>query len=188
MKVKIELTTQMLGTIPKDKEVYSTYIESKKPTENQETEAEDIIEVEERGWTGFLQDENGLYVMDYFVKGFLKHSANVQKDHLGVKALKAKVEDFVFVFPRKVYLGKDKPDGMFERPLRMMTAKGPRVSLARSDYVSAGTTFQFELRLFPPHKEITRNLIAELLRYGELMGFGQFRNGGFGRFTYQIEE
>jgi hypothetical protein len=56
------------------------------------------------------------------------------------------------------------------------------------DYVAAGTKFAFELRFFPPHKEITRKVIESLLEYGAYMGFGQFRNGSFGRFTFEIEE
>ena len=188
MKVKITLTTQMLGTVPKDKEIYSTYIESKKPIGNFDEEVQDVPEIEEKGWTGFLHDESGLYVLDYFVKGFLKHSANVQKEFLKVKALRAKIDDFVFVFPRKIHLGKMEPDGVIERPIRFMTAQGPRVALARSDYVVAGTPFEFELELFPPHKEITADLVGHLLSYGRLMGFGQFRNGGYGRFTFEIEQ
>ena len=95
MRVKVTLITEMLGTIPKDKEIYSTYIESKKPTDEIENEIDDVIEAEEKGWTGFHQDENGLYVMDYFIKGFLKHSANVQKEAVGIKAFRAKITDFV---------------------------------------------------------------------------------------------
>jgi hypothetical protein len=188
MKVKITLTEDLLGTVPKDKEVYTTYIEGKKPPEIEESEVEDIIEAEEKGWTGFMKDEKGLYVFDYFIKGFLKHSANVQKDSLGIKALRSKVTDYVFVLPRKIYFGKAEPDGIFERPRQAMTAQGPRTSLARSDYISAGTELRFEIKMFPSHKEITTKVIEAILDYGQYMGLGQFRNGGFGRFSYVIEE
>jgi hypothetical protein len=190
MKIKITLTEDMLGTVPKDKAIYTTYIGGLKPpgTPSLENELEDVVEAEEKGWTGFHRDGNGLFVLDYYIKGFLKHSANVQKETLGIKALRSKITDFVFVFPRKVYLGKKEPDGVFERPRQGMTPQGPKTSLARSDYVAAGTKFAFELRFFPPHKEITRKVIESILEYGAYMGFGQFRNGSFGRFTFEIED
>jgi hypothetical protein len=188
MKIRITLTEDMLGTVPKDKEVYKTYIETKKPDDNGEDESQTIEEIEEKGWTGFMSDEKGLFVWDYYVKGFLKHAGNVLKETVKAKALRSKIDDFVFVFPRRIYFGKNQPDGVFERPLRAQTMRGPRVTLARSDYISAGSQFEFEIKLYPPHKEITEELIKTLLDYGQYMGFGQFRNGSFGRFSYEIVE
>jgi hypothetical protein len=178
----------MLGTVPMDKEIYKTYVESKRPETVDATEDESatVQDVEEKGWTGFHKDEKGFFVWNYFIKGFLKHSGNVLKDSLKLKALRSKIDDFVFIKPRKVYLNKEKADGVLERPLRAMTAQGPRVSLARSDFILAGSQFEFEILLYPPHKEITEDLIKCLLDYGELNGFGQFRNGGYGTFTYEI--
>ncbi|MBN2420093.1 MAG: hypothetical protein JXL81_11965, partial [Deltaproteobacteria bacterium] len=59
--------------------------------------------------------------------------------------------------------------------------QGPRVSLARSDYIKQGKVIEFEIGLMP-HKEINWSIIDTLLEYGQLMGLGQFRNGGYGRF------
>jgi hypothetical protein len=180
-EVAIRLITPMLGTVPKDKEVYATFIESKKPEDAPDKETETVEEIEEKGWTGFHQDENGLFVYDYLVKGFLRYAGNVLKDDLEVKALKSKLTDFLFVFPRRVYLGKIKPDGVLERPLRAQTMQGPRVTLARSDYIAEGTEITFEIGILK-HKEITVKLVRQLLDYGALQGLGQFRNGGYGRF------
>lgn len=192
----IVLTEPMLGTVPKNKEVYKNYIEGKRPeTAPQEDETETVVvvndakvlkEIEEKGWTGFHSDENGLFVYDYFIKGFLKNAGNVLKDALEVKALRSKIDDHVFVYPRRVYLGVKEPDGVFERPLRVITPQGPRVALVRSDLINAGRTFEFDLEVFPPRKEITRDLLIQLFEYGSRMGFGQFRNGSFGRFTYTL--
>jgi hypothetical protein len=181
MKVTIRLITPMLGTVPKDKEVYSTYIESKRPETGADIEAKTIQETEEKGWTGFHSDENGLFVYDYFVKGFIRYAGNVLKDELKIKALKSKLTDFLFVQPRRIYLGKTKPDGVLERPLRAQTMQGPRVTLARSDYVDEGTEIKFDILLLN-HKEITVEKISMILDYGKLQGLGQFRNGGYGRF------
>jgi hypothetical protein len=171
----------MLGTVTKDPEVYKTYIESKKPETITEDEYLTVEKIEEKGWTGFHKDENGLFIYEYMVKGFLKQAGNVLKDVVKIKALRSKLDDYIFISPRRLYLGKQEPDGVIERPLRAMTMMGPRVTLARSDYVSAGTSVSFEIVLVP-HKEVKWEVIDTLFEYGKLSGLGQFRNGGYGRF------
>lgn len=171
----------MLGTVPKSPEVYKDYIETKKPENIDEEEYLTVEKIEEKGWTGFHRGENGLFIYEYMIKGFLKHAGNVLKDQLKVKALRSKIDDYLFVAPRRIYLGKDKPDGVIERPLRAMTMQGPRVSLARSDYIAEGTQIAFTITLLP-HKELTWEIIDQLMEHGRLMGLGQFRNGGYGRF------
>jgi len=180
-KFQIKLVSEMLGTVTKDPEVYKTYIESKKPESITEEEYLTVSKIEEKGWTGFHNDDQGLFVYDYLIKGFLKNSGNIQKDTLKIKALRSKLDDICFIFPRRIYLGLTVPDGIIERPLRAMTMQGPRVTLARSDYMAAGKTLDFEIGLMP-HKEITWQVIDQLLEYGQFMGLGQFRNGGYGRF------
>ena len=76
---KIVLTTEMLGTVPKDPDIYQTYIESKKPDNNTDEEYLTVEKIEERGWTGFHSDENGLFIYDYMIRGFLKNAGNVLK-------------------------------------------------------------------------------------------------------------
>lgn len=179
---EIELITEMLGTVTKDPEVYRTYIESKKPEEKVgEDEYLTVTKIEEKGWTGFHSDENGLFIYEYMIKGFLKAAGNTLKDVVKVKALRSKIDDFLFVNPRRIYLGQTEPDGYIERPLRAMTMQGPRVTLARSDKIDAGKRIEFDLILIP-HKELKWAIIDTLLAHGELMGLGQFRNGGYGRF------
>jgi len=180
-KYQIELLEPMLGTITKDPEVYKTYIESKKPEGIDEEEYLTVQKVEEKGWTGFHEDETGLFIYDYMLKGFLKNAGNVLKESLKIKALRSKLDNYVFIKPRRIYLGQKESDGFLERPLRAMTQQGPRVTLARSDYINKGKILAFEILLLP-HKEVTWKVIDELLAYGELMGLGQFRNGGYGRF------
>lgn len=182
--IKIRLIEKLLGTVPKDKEIYTNFVLSKSPDKDI-LETESVQQIEEKGWTGFHQDEKGLFLFDYLVKGFLKASATVLKDSLKIKNLKSKIDSHVFVFPRKIYLNQEAPDGIFERPLRAETMQGPRVCLARSDYVKEGTEFEITIRVLP-HKEITPETICSLLKYGALKGLGQFRNGSFGRFEFEI--
>jgi len=182
-KFTIELITKMLGTVAQDPEVYKTYIESKKPEVlNSEDEYLTVDKIEEKGWTGFRRDEKGLFIYEYMIKGFLKNAGNVLKDSLKMKAVRSKIDSFLFIAPRRIYLGQDKPDGIIERPLRGMTMQGPRVTLARSDYIDAGKHIEFEITLLS-HKELTWDVVETFLKYGELQGLGQFRNGGYGRFV-----
>lgn len=171
----------MLGTVAKDPEIYKTYIESKKPESVTEDESLTVDKIEEKGWTGFHRDENGLFIYEYMIKGFLKSAGNVLKDIVKIKALRSKIDDYVFIAPRRIYLGQNEPDGYIERPIRVMTMQGPRVSLIRSDYIKAGKELEFTITLIA-HKEINMRIINTLLKHGELMGLGQFRNGGYGRF------
>ncbi len=179
---KVRLLTEMLGTVAMDPEVYKTYIESKKPeSANGEDEYLTVDKIEEKGWTGFHRDENGLFIYEYMIKGFLKNAGNVLKDTIKIKALRSKIDDFLFVQPRRISLGTYKADGVIERPLRAMTMQGPRVTLARSDYINPGKQIEFSITLFP-HKELKWEVVDILLAYGAFMGLGQFRNGGYGRF------
>lgn len=190
----LKLTTEMLGTIPKNKEIYESYIETKRPDGG--SDEVDIEAIEEKGWTGFHSDENGIFIFDYMIKGFLKHWGNVLKDELKIKAMRSKIDDVLFIFPRKIYPQNEKgetikePTGLVERPLRAMTMQGPRVSLARSDYLPVGTSFKFSIELINTgKKEITADIIKELLAHGKYAGLGQFRNGGYGRFeVIEFEE
>lgn len=181
-KVKITLLEPMLGTVPTVKDLYTRFVGENNPNGLDEDEA-DMVPEERPGATGFYSDVDGVYILDYHVKGFLKEAGNVLKDQLGIKALRSKLDNYVFIAPRHIYL-KETPDGVLERPLRAQTMQGPRVSLAKSDYVNAGTTFEVSIILLS-HKEITWKVIEELLDYGQLKGLGQYRNGGYGRFKWE---
>ena len=192
-QVEIELLEPMLGTIPANKYIFTKFIEEKKfdhqkkhgdlsAEQLQEKESEFIEELDEKGWTTFHKDpDKGLFIYSYMIKGFLKNAGNVLKDSLGIKNLRSKLNDTVFVTPMKIYLGKNSPDGILERSLRVMTMQGPRVALAKSDYVESGIKLTFTIRLIN-NKEITEETLRELFEYGKLMGLGQFRNGGYGKF------
>ncbi len=184
--VTLRLIEPMLGTVPKDPEVYANYIAKKAPSEDlatAEISAEEQREdLEKAGWTGFHSDEKGLFLYDYQVMGFIKEAGNVLKceAQIGIKNLRSKLENFVYVEPRRIYFAA-KPAGYVERPLRGMTAQGPRVTLVRSDYVPAGTEIKFRVRILAG-SEISANTVELVLEYGQLRGLGQFRTGGYGRF------
>lgn len=196
-KIKLILTEDQLGTIPKSKEIFKNYItekarDQKTPEELQQLQIEEVAsveELEEKGWTGFHTDEQGLFIYEYMIKGFLKEAGNTMKEIVGIKNIKSKLNNLVFVAPRKMYFKRNgdyikSADGVFERSLRVETPMGPRVALARSEFVSAGTELDIEVTIVP-NKEITWKRLLQIFEYGSLKGLGQFRNGGFGRFTFE---
>ena len=189
--VTITMAEPILGSQP-NKNVKTIYIENiSKLDEVPEDEAVSLPEALEKGTTGFHRDPNGnLLLFDYQVKGFLKASAQVNNGivHGNIKALKSKVINYVFVFPRKIKLNL--PEGgvleYIERPLGAMTAQGPRVALARSEMLPVGTWFEVEIMLYSD--VINSDVLTDILDYGALQGLGQWRSGGWGRFTYKMEE
>jgi len=182
----LTLLEPMLGTVPKDKEVFKTYVASKHPEGAGDEEVESVEDLEEKGWTGFHIGEDGKpFIYDYMIKGFLKAAGNTLKDQLKVKALKSKIDNFVFVFPRVIPLPCSIDESPLERPLRAMTPRGERVALARSDTVPAGIEFKCQIVLLK-HKEVKEKILREVLDYGALKGLGQWRNASYGRFSYEM--
>jgi len=183
---KIQFLTKMLGTVPKNKEVYTTYIATKGPEVNGDEEIKTVEEIEEKGWTGFHQDEKGLFIYSYMILGFLKNALQVLMENKTVKkvpAYKKWMDSMVFINPRRLYFNKDQPDGMIERPLRAMTAQGPRITVTRSDYIGEGQEIKFEVEVFRNSKGIDHELIEKLLEYGKYQGLGQWRGSGrYGQF------
>lgn len=105
-------------------------------------------------------------------------------------AHKKMVDESIFTFPRHIHFLRDgermkEPDGVLERPLRAETPKGPRVALAKSDQVDAGTEMQFEIAVVDDAL-VPKDMLVSLLKYGAQKGLGQFRNGGYGRFVFKV--
>lgn len=208
MRIKFTLTEKMLGTRTANETVLTDYIgkkasDIKDEVENLNLTQEDILsKLDEKGTTIFNRDEEtrDLFIWNYMIKGLLKHRADCMRKNkseidetTGKKkkstkwgAIKGKIDDYVIVIPRKISLGKKEADGILERPLRAMTMQGQRVSLARSEYVNSGTSFECEIKT---HNEgpISDEMIIEILDdAAEWGGIGQWRNANFGSFTYKI--
>ena len=178
-----------------DPDLKVKYQEALAVAEREETET--IEETEEKGFTSFHKDEKTgeLFLYDYMIRGFLKAAAGAlkerfktKKDNGGEEAFgnyKGRIDSFVFVEPRRIMLGKTEADGVLERPLRAETAQGPRVCLAKSDLISAGTEFQFAVKTLSKAK-VSEAQLRELFRYGMHKGLGQFRNGSYGRFVFKM--
>jgi hypothetical protein len=163
---------------------------------------------EQRGWSVFHNDHSaenpggGIHLMEYHIKGFFKSACQAvtgsrgQKNKetgevanpTGLGSASSKIAMLVFVSPRRLYLMREGaritvPDGHFERPLRAQTMQGPRVSLKRSDYLNPPLTVSCHITVLPlGQREISEAMLKLWLAYGEHSGFGEWRNGGHGRF------
>jgi hypothetical protein len=203
--VKITLINDMLGTTPKVKEIFAGYLADQAlkeleknrkkglPLASGEANTEEsaiatveeeqgtVPDLEDRGWTGFHEDDKGIFVYDYFVKGFLCEAARTLKELNNVKQLQDKFKRYVFVFPRRIRLPEI--GGCKERPIRAQTPQGPRVALIRSDFIREGTEIEFQIRVLKGG-QISDSILEAVLSYGELVGLGQWRSGGWGRFTF----
>jgi len=191
----LEFTEPILGSQP-TRDVATDYIHAtaleKNPelAEGLEEELETLPEALERGTTVFHKVDDKPVLWDYQIRGFIKEwGLALSGDGVvsGVKNLRSKLDNFVYVTPRTIPLEMPECGITFnERPLRAMTAKGPRVSLARSEQAPAGTRIAFTVHIVKDG-EITEKVIRALLDMGQWKGLGQWRNGSWGRFTYTME-
>lgn len=192
-KVILTFTEPVLGTVPKDPDVYAAHILTKAAVSDEQA-AEEINSVEfaeEKGWTGFHQADGHPIIYDYAIRGFFKSAAGALRRVKGTKsekitAYKKIIDGLVFVSPRQIPLQLPNGNGLgvLERPLRAQTAQGERVALARSDTAPVGTTMQFTVNCLGA---VDLETLQEWLDYGQFMGLGQWRSGGYGRFEYTLE-
>lgn len=202
-KFKLTGISPILGSIAMDKSVFTEYLATKGKTPEERAKAmadvdnvPDADESSENKATGFYRDEDGNFILkEYQVKGFLKEAARCLKDQLGLVAPVSKIDNFVFICePNLIIRTKTggtvtQADSILDRPLRAMTAQGPRVALAYSEMVD-DWSIEFTLRVLQNEGSkksvaMTMDVIEELLEYGFLKGLLQWRNGGYGKFTFE---
>ena len=191
MKVRIEFTEPILGSASGNKELFSEFIAGKAPDAKsieEEIEAMGVEVVDEKGTTVFPKLEDGTpYLWDYQIRGFFKSACdalNMAEPSKKLTAYKKKIDKLVFVSERKIPLVM--PEGSeidyLERPLRAQTMQGDRVALAKSEMIPSGTTAEFTIEVLAKDLE---GRVKDWLDYGKYNGLGQWRNGSYGRFTWQ---
>lgn len=193
-KVRLTFTEHLLGTAPKDKSIYKSYIASKladMPEEQVNDEVASLGEQEEKCWTGFHLQDGKPVLLDYMIKGFMKDACSMLHRANGsasskVKAYKKIIDGLIFVSPRNIPIALSGKMGVLERPLRCSTPQGERVALTRSDYAPAGSTIDLTLTVLGD--DVSEVLLEEWLNYGALRGLGQWRNGSYGRYTWVYVE
>lgn len=201
-KLRVRLTgiTPILGSVPMSKEIFDKFIATKAKTEAEKQGAASdstfVREDEEEKATQFYRNHKGeLVLRGYQIKGFLKEALYVLRDSLGITNAKSKADNYVFI-DSTILIKREgqtvtRPDGFFQRPLKAMTMQGPRISLASSEQLDPEWVLEFTITLLtgvkgtPKSKALDMDMIREALDYGELKGLLQFRNGGFGSFTWE---
>lgn len=189
MKIRITFTEEILGTASANPDVQREYIASKSPdakTIEEEVAAIGTDAAVEKSMTVFPRDEGKPFIYDYQIKGFFKDACSSLSRVPGTtsnatKAFKKVIDGTIFVFPRKIPFAVLGEIGNCQRPLRAETAQGPRVALANSETIPAGSSIDVEIRMLDPKAE---KLVREWLDYGALRGLGQWRNSGKGRFSW----
>lgn len=192
--VTIEFTEPVLGTVPMNKEIYTDFVASKaydNGVDNGEVASEiDTVLEGEKGKTGFHRQDDTPVMYNYVLKGFfkdacsmLRHDKNSRSSKL--TAFKKKIDGMVFVSPRRIPITDFGSVEELQRPLRAQTAQGERVALAASEMISEGARMTFTINTLGD--VVDEKLLREWLDYGALRGLGQWRNGGYGSFTYEIK-
>jgi len=196
-KVRLTFLEELLGTAPKDKELYDSYIAGKSPNVEETADEEHescptADDADEKGQTGFHRMPDGTpMVYDYTIKGFFKDACSMLSRCPGTKskelrAFKKVIDGLVFIRPRKIplILPEGATLGRLQRPLRAQTAQGERVALACSESAPPGTEIEFTINILGG---VSKELLEEWLEYGTMRGMGQWRNASFGSFESYIE-
>ena len=191
IKVKLTLTDEALGMMPTDKELHETYIAGNAPdapSMEEEIAAIGVEGVVEKTMTVFPKLDDGTpFLWDYQIRGFFKDAIGMLRRVKTTKCAKITnykkvVDGLLFVNERKIPIQCAGPLGDCQRPLRADTMQGPRVALAHSETVPAGSTCQFTINMLDDGLE---GAVRECLDYGRLRGICQWRNSGKGRFTWE---
>lgn len=194
----------MLGSQPASEAIRTQFIATKAPSEELSEEERELFAQDMRqnaGLSVFARDpdnDDRIILLDYMIRGFFKSAIGALSSHIGISAAKSKVDKFLFVAPRRIPVIRDgeaiyDEDSCFERPLRAETMRGPRVGLASSECIDTPWSVEFEVRLVTnpasaKSKPLGWDVVETALDYGRLSGLGQFRNGGYGAFTWERVE
>jgi hypothetical protein len=191
-KLTITFDGPILGSQPGRDTPASDYLRDRLAADHPEVDVEDELESLpdelKKGTTGFHRDEYGCPLMyNYHIKGMLKEAANSLNGLGGIKAMRSKVADTVYVEPRRVVIQGTEMEPL-ERPLRAITMQGPRTSLARSEQIAEGAVVEFTIVCqqtpkFAPGEKLLRALLDK----GARLGLMQWRGSSvYGSFSYTL--
>lgn len=132
------------------------------------------------------------------IKAMLKEAGNIIKQiapagdgkTAPIAALKSKVADQVFVVEDYIPLGRGngiyitEPDDRPERPIHVITARGPRTSIKRVEVVrDVEVTFTVKRRKGRDKGAVPEKVLLAILDYAQEVGLGADRSQGFGCFS-----
>lgn len=206
-RLRLSFTGGVMGGIPKHPDIIQSWLEARaasgtalakieNPTPLADLAEQVAAEVhaaavqENKVWCGFKSDDLGLYVDGFHLKSHLKDCANIMQASSGIRNLKAKLADRVYVVEPRLHFAINghhvtEPDGYWEHPVHVMTMQGPRSALKRSDYVEK-SVITATLRVLGDGV-ISEELLRSVLEYGSIHGFGAERGLGNGRYEWKLE-
>ena len=212
--VRLTFISDCLGTAAGDEDIYRNFVRKKMKEEakkldgveltdeqlDEEAQYIDFESATRDGMTIFPRDAEGNPVLwAYQLKGFLKNACKTLKLVKGtvssnVTYNRRDLNGLLFVYgPDRAItspISLSGPMGELQRPLRAETPQGERIGLACSETVPAGSSVDFEIFYSQPDKAkySMHDAILEWLEYGQDFGLLQWRNSGFGRFTFEVLE
>lgn len=163
---------------------------------------ETLVEMNVKGTTVFFWDKttDRPSIGDHMIYGFLKAAGSaisktmdrkngtvLQSDSYTSSLINQHVrcQTPFIVFDQDIARNKDGSPAYCQRSLRAMTAQGPRISLAKSEVVSAGARLQFKINVMK-NSQIDAGVLNTLFEYGQMSGIGQWRNSGKGQFVHEL--
>lgn len=164
---------------------------------------ETLKELDIKGTTVFFWDKatNHPCIGDHMIYGYLKAAGeaicqasgtrergvvlqSINKTHSIINQHIRCSEQFI-PFDKDIIRREDGTPQYLQRSLRAMTAKGPRISLAKSEQVPAGAKVRFTLNVMDG-SPMTKENLCRLFDHGVFFGLGQWRSSGWGTFIYEL--
>lgn len=193
IKFSAVLIEPLLGTVPKDKELFTNFIAEKmgnfqgtklKTMEDFEEELETVPEG--RGETGFHKDDDGVFIYNYMMLGNLKTNIKMLIDNGAIKKItnyKKACDLYIEIFPRRIRFHRDsvlikEAEGSLERSLRAVTPRGPRTFLTKSEMILEGARFSFQVKILKNVNGLTPEAVIEAVKIAKIHGMGQWRGSG----------
>jgi hypothetical protein len=190
--VKVKFKYPVLGA-QSSRDVTQEFVAARAGVELPHDE-EPLLETElDKVTTVFHHDASGNPILlNYQVKGFFKNAAHVLNGKAGkgdesdgVKNLRSKVVNNLFVSPRIIPLSFNGKTSFLSRPLMAKTMQGERVALTRSEQVENGS-IEFDVEIVEG-SDLNETVLRDLLDYGERVGIGRWRTADYGSFTYELK-
>ncbi len=192
-RVSLRVRERVVGGIPKREDLIEPWLQGRGVPEEarkemaEEVKKEVITEETERVWTTFKGNEDeGYYIEGRQIKAMLKDSARGSFATKKIPALLSKLKHGLEITPARIVLS-EKISGAEEKPISVITAKGPRTSLKKYDYITQPRVV-FDLLVGNP--DLTKEVLTFLLEYAEKFeGIGASVSQGEGKFDIEaIEE
>ena len=188
-RVELQVRDRVVGGIPKRADLIEPWLASRgvPPTAVQEmaeqVKEEVITQETERIWTTFKgDDKEGYYIEGRQIKAMLKDAARGAQATKKVPGLLSKIKHGMEIAPARIVLS-EKITAAEEKPISVMTARGPRTSLKKFDFITQPRVV-FDILVGSP--DLSRDVLRFLLEYAEQFeGIGASVSQGEGKFDIE---